>query len=101
MTLIHRLVSGARWLMHRRVAEQELDDELRSFVEMATADKVREGVPPAEARRQAILALGGVEQPGNVFGRRDPAFCWTTSRETSGMRAGCLRGIAASARWSS
>ena len=61
MTLIHRLVSGARWLVHRRVAEQELDDELRSFVEMATADKVREGVPPAEARRQAILALGGVE----------------------------------------
>jgi predicted permease len=52
----------ARWVLRRQQAEQELDDELQTFVEMAAAEKVRRGVPPAQARRLALLELGGVEQ---------------------------------------
>jgi predicted permease len=62
MTLLHRLASVLGWIVHRTKAEQRLDDELQSFIDMAAADKVREGLSPAEARRLAILELGGVEQ---------------------------------------
>ena len=62
MSLLHRLASMVSWILHRDRAEQRLDDEVRSFVEMATADRIRDGLPPAEARRLALLELGGVDQ---------------------------------------
>jgi putative ABC transport system permease protein len=62
MTLLHRLASIVRWIVHRDDAEQDLHDEVRAFVEMAAADKVRDGASAAEARRMAVLDLGGVEQ---------------------------------------
>ena len=61
MILLHRLTSIVRRLVRRRRDEQELHDELQAFVEMAAADKRREGESPAEARRLAMLELGGVE----------------------------------------
>ena len=62
MTFLHRLVSVLRWLFNRNRAEQGLDDELQAYVSMSAAEKRREGVLPAEARRLAILELGGIEQ---------------------------------------
>ena len=62
MTFLRRLTSIASWILRRDHAEQRLDDEIRSFVEMATADKIREGVSSAEARRLALADIGGVEQ---------------------------------------
>jgi predicted permease len=61
MTLLHRLASIICGWFRRARAEQELDDEMRAFVELSAADKVRAGVPPAQARRQAFLELGGIE----------------------------------------
>jgi predicted permease len=61
-TLLHRLVSILHWLIYRKQAEQELNDELETFVDMAAADRMRDGEAPAEARRSAVLHLGGVEQ---------------------------------------
>src|SRR5207247_889241 len=62
MTFLHRLASVVRWLFHRNSAEQDLNDELQAFVDRAPADRRRAGVPPGDARRLAILHLGGVEQ---------------------------------------
>jgi predicted permease len=62
MTLFHRLASVLRWLVRRDAAEQELDDELQGFIDLSAAAKVRDGVPPAEARRLAAIELGGIEQ---------------------------------------
>jgi putative ABC transport system permease protein len=62
MTLLHRLRSIVRWIARRESAEQDLNDELQAFVDMAAADKVRAGATPAEARRLAVLQLGGLEQ---------------------------------------
>lgn len=62
MTVLHRLGSALRWLCRRRLVEQHLDDELQAFVEMSVADKVRDGIPHAEARRLTMLELGGLEQ---------------------------------------
>lgn len=62
MTLLHRLASVLRLLFNRSRAEQGLDDELQAFIDMSAADKMRGGLALAEARRLAILELGGIEQ---------------------------------------
>jgi putative ABC transport system permease protein len=62
MSLLHRLASVVSWILRRDRAESQLDAELRAFVEMSTADKIRDGVPADEARRFALIELGGVEQ---------------------------------------
>jgi len=65
MTVLHRLVSVLRWLVYRNRAEQELHDEVQAFVDMAAADKVRNGALSSEARRMAILDSGF--QPQDVL----------------------------------
>ena len=62
MTIFHRVVSILSWILRRDRAEQHLDADVRSFVELSAAEKVREGVPAAEARRLAVLEVGGIEQ---------------------------------------
>ena len=62
MIALHRLLSTLRrWIRPGRDARQ-LDDDLRNFVEMSTARRIREGGTPAEARRAALLEMGGVGQ---------------------------------------
>ncbi|MEP6574253.1 MAG: ADOP family duplicated permease, partial [Gemmatimonadota bacterium] len=43
-------------------AEDDLRAELESHIEMETAENIRRGMPPEEARRQALLASGGLTQ---------------------------------------
>ena len=43
-------------------ADEDLRDELQSHVDMETAENIRRGLPPNEARRQAMLASGGLTQ---------------------------------------
>jgi putative ABC transport system permease protein len=62
MTLLYRLASMVRWVFHRHRAERDLNDEMEAFVDMAAADRMRDGAAAAEARRSAVLHLGGVEQ---------------------------------------
>ncbi len=62
MKFLHRLRSIVHWIVHRSAAEQRLDDELQSFLDMSVAEKIADGRSPAEARRLARLELGGVEQ---------------------------------------
>jgi predicted permease len=62
MTLIHRLASIVRWLLHRKREERQMHDELDVFIDLAASDKIRTGVPSVEARRAALLELGGLEQ---------------------------------------
>ncbi len=62
MTLLRRWLAIVRGWLRRDPLEAELDEELRTFVDMAAADRVRDGMAPADARRAALLDLGGVEQ---------------------------------------
>ena len=48
-------------LFRREQLDRELDDEIRSHIELATEDYVRRGFPAAEARRQARLKFGAIE----------------------------------------
>src|SRR4051812_3767096 len=54
MTLLHRARSILRWILNRRQVEQAIDDELQSFLDMAAADRMREGVSTQQARRHAV-----------------------------------------------
>jgi predicted permease len=54
-----------RWLralLRRAEVEEELDDEVRFHVEMQVEELIRQGVSPAEARRRALVAFGGLER---------------------------------------
>jgi predicted permease len=57
-----RIASFFRNLLRKRVIEQALDDELKSAVELLTQEKMKQGLSHPEARRQALIELGGVEQ---------------------------------------
>ncbi len=50
MTFLYRRASVLRWLFNR------------DRVDMSAAEKMRDGLPPAQARRLAVLELGGLEQ---------------------------------------
>ncbi len=51
-----------RSLFRRRQVDQELEDELRDYVERKTEEYVGKGLAPEEARRQALLEMGGIEK---------------------------------------
>ena len=42
--------------------DAEIDDELRSFVALKAEEKLAAGLSPDDARREALIDLGGVEQ---------------------------------------
>lgn len=57
-----RFKSALRTLLHKQQSERELDAEDRSYVEALADEKIKSGIPPIEARRQAIAESGGLEQ---------------------------------------
>src|ERR1700683_5380319 len=54
--------SCLRKIMSKQQNEQELDNEVGSYVENLADEKMRQGLAPEEARRAARLELGGIEQ---------------------------------------
>jgi putative ABC transport system permease protein len=59
---LHTIPLRLRSLFRRGQVEQELSDELADHLERETAERIRRGATPAEARREALIAFGGVEQ---------------------------------------
>jgi predicted permease len=62
MRLQSRLSSLWRNLFHKDRVEQELSQEVQAYLEMLIEIKIKEGLKPGEARRAALIELGGVEQ---------------------------------------
>ena len=54
-------------LFRRRRLEDDLDAELRSHLEIAIERNLRRGMGPEQARREALLDLGGVEQTKEIY----------------------------------
>ena len=61
MSLLRNLGSGLRSLFRKEQVNRELDEELRSYFEMAVEEKVRRGMSPREARRAVRLEHGHVD----------------------------------------
>jgi len=51
-----------RAFFRRRPLDTRLDDELAAHLEFATEDYIARGLSPAEARRAALVDLGGLQQ---------------------------------------
>lgn len=62
MNLGARIWSIIRNLAFRHKTENDLDGELRAYVDMLADEKVAAGMSPSEARRSALVEFGGVEQ---------------------------------------
>src|SRR6202051_3460035 len=61
--LIHRLAAPFR----RKRLEDDLDEELRSHLEMAVEANLSKGMSAEDARREALRNFGGVEQTKELY----------------------------------
>src|SRR5215471_11531510 len=62
MAKVRSILAHLRNLFRRPQFERELSDELQSHLQFHIDDNLRRGLSPDEARRQALLQLGGLEQ---------------------------------------
>jgi predicted permease len=62
MQLWSRIKSALRNLFRKPQIESHLDQELRSYVDMVTDERVSAGMSASEARRTALAEFGGIEQ---------------------------------------
>ena len=62
MPLLSKFVSFWQTLLRKARVEQELDEEIRSYIEMLTEEKVQAGETQEEARRAALIEFGGLDQ---------------------------------------
>jgi predicted permease len=60
--LIPRLNSLWRNLFHKDRVDQEFTEEIQAYLDMVTEENIRQGLTPQEARRNALVEVGGVEQ---------------------------------------
>ncbi len=70
----------ARWggLFHKAERDRELAEELDSHVQMHIEENLGRGMSPEEARRQALVKLGGMEQTKENY-RDRRSFPWLES----------------------
>ena len=62
-TLMHRLAAPFR----RQRLEDDLDEELRSHLEMAVEANLSKGMSAEDARHEALRSFGGVEQTKELY----------------------------------
>ena len=60
-TILSRVIGGFRGLFQKNRVEQELDDELREYLERVTEEKVSSGMSRDAAIRAARVEIGSVE----------------------------------------
>jgi putative ABC transport system permease protein len=61
MGMIRKIASGMQALMRRKRANEELDEELGGFLEMAAEEKMKRGMSRKEAERAVRLERGSCE----------------------------------------
>jgi len=61
MSVRKRLAVRWRALFRKPALDRELDEEIRLHLELETEKNLHAGMDPAEARRRALIAFGGVE----------------------------------------
>jgi predicted permease len=60
--LLREAVNRVRSFFREDVLDQELEEEMASHLEMAVEENIRRGLSAEEARRQALVRFGGVQQ---------------------------------------
>ncbi len=62
MSLFNRVSGIWRWLVHRNRVEADLHGELRAYLDQLSDEKIRQGMTASDARRAALVEIGGIEQ---------------------------------------
>jgi hypothetical protein len=62
-------------LFNKRRRDRELDEEIESHLQMHIEDNVRSGMTPEEARRHAMIKLGGIDSTKEAY-RDQRGFAW-------------------------
>ncbi|HKO13768.1 MAG TPA: ABC transporter permease, partial [Acidobacteriaceae bacterium] len=75
MTWLRAMMSRCAALFGLRDSDAELDEELRTHLEMAAEENRRNGMNAEEARRSALVSFGGVTQSRESF-RRGEGVLW-------------------------
>jgi hypothetical protein len=70
MHKLRALALRLRGLFRNRRSDADFAEEIRSHVELHTADGIRTGLAPEEARRQALIRLGGAAQASQAHRER-------------------------------
>ena len=111
MSVLRALLARLAGLFDRRRADAELQEELESHLAMHVAENIRRGMTPEAARRDALIASGGIEIAREAVGARrgvpwiestiaDVRYAWRAlvhSRAYTGLAAVTLAlGIGAS-----
>ena len=91
MTLLHRLTSIVRWIARRERAEQDLNDELQAFIDIAADAVLIRPFPYTDADRLVMIwdALGETDASG---GKGNP----TPAEWIEPQAAGCAENRLAS-----
>jgi len=58
---LRSIVAGIRALFRKKQMEQEMDEELRGYLEASAKDKMRSGMTEEQAQRSARVEMGSVE----------------------------------------
>jgi predicted permease len=58
MNWLTNLKSGLQSLLNKKRVDQELNEELQAYLEVSAADKIRSGMSPRQARREALVEMG-------------------------------------------
>src|ERR1700719_3545554 len=67
-----------RGLFNKEIRDRELADEIESHLQFHIEDNLRAGMTPEEARRYALIKLGGVDQTKEKY-RDRRGFPWLES----------------------
>src|SRR6267143_3053280 len=59
-----------RGLFRKRQLDSEFAAEMESHLQLHIEENMRSGMSPAEARRQALIKLGGIEQTKEIYRER-------------------------------
>jgi predicted permease len=62
MSSVRRSFVRVGAFLRRRPLDARLDEELRAHLEMAIEDNLARGLTPEEARRVALISIGGIQQ---------------------------------------
>ncbi len=67
MRALRRWLRRLAGVVRRPRGARELDEELASHLQLHVDDNLRRGMTPEEARRQALVALGGLTQATEAY----------------------------------
>ena len=105
MTRLRSFFSRIRALFRRQELDERIDEELRFHVEMETAENIHREMSEHEARRQALMDCGGVEQVKEMHRDvrglpllesllKDASFALRSFRKSPGYTAAVLATLA-------